>query len=111
MPSAESGAADGPALVSSPRRRRRVIKRVALGVGMTLASLFLLAAVLYSFGGKERPASQYIAAYDQLVAEGQATPVQSRFVIPIPGCRCHSDDPVAQVEHSVYRIRDCMRCH
>ncbi len=92
-------------------RWKRVVKRVALGFAATVAVLAVVAALLYSFGGMERPAPEYRTAYDQLVAQGQATPVEVRFVIPIPGCRCHSSDPVAQVEHSTYRIKDCTRCH
>jgi len=92
-------------------RWKCAVKRIVLGFAATVAVLALVAALLYSFGGMERPALEYRTAYDQLVAQGQATRVGGRFAVPIPGCRCHSSDPVAQVEHSTYRIKDCTRCH
>lgn len=107
------GDAEAAALQVGPPgpRWKRVVKRIALGFAATVAVLAVVAVLLYSFGGMERPAPKYRTAYDQLVAQGQATPVEGRFVIPIPGCRCHSSDPVAQVGHSTYRIKDCTRCH
>lgn len=102
---------DGSQVGPPGPRRKRVVKRIVLGFAATVAALALVAALLYSFGGMERPALEYRTAYDQLVAQGQATPAEGKFVIPIPGCRCHSSDPVAQVEHSTYRIKDCTRCH
>jgi hypothetical protein len=32
-------------------------------------------------------------------------------LIPIPGCRCHSDDPAVVEEHARYRLADCAECH
>jgi len=96
---------------SSGRNWRRVVKRVAIGVGITVFALVGIAALLYSFGGMERPTPEYRAAYDQMVTQGTAAPIERRFVIPIPGCRCHSGDPVQQVQHSVYRLNECVSCH
>jgi len=50
-------------------------------------------------------------AYDELVVSGQQPAIEAAFVVPIPGCVCHSDDPVAQAQHSTRHIRDCMSCH
>ena len=98
---------------ADPGRPRwvRTLKRAAIGVGLVVVTLVALAVLLYSFGGMERPAEEHRAAYDALVAQGAAVPVESRFTIPIPGCRCHSTDPVQQVQHSTYRLRECMGCH
>lgn len=102
---------DGSQVDPPGPRWKRPAKRIALGFAATVAVLAVVAALLYSFGGMERPTPEYRTAYDQLVAQGQATPAEGRFVVPIPGCRCHSSDPVAQVQHSTYRIKDCTRCH
>jgi len=96
---------------SSGPNWRRAVKRVAIGVGITTLALVGIAVLLYSFGGMERPAPEYRAAYEQMVTQGTAAAIEKRLVIPIPGCRCHSGDPVQQVQHSVYRLNECMSCH
>jgi hypothetical protein len=92
-------------------RAKRAIRRAAVGLGMLVGTLLVIAAILYFFGGMEQPAPMYRAAYSELVAQGRVAPVRSGFAIPIPGCRCHSDDPVLQMEHSAYRVKDCTGCH
>jgi hypothetical protein len=107
-------APDGPQLSLEPRRGgRRAVRRIAIGIAVTVAVLATLAALLYSFGGMARPAPEMRAAYDRLVTDGRVAALESRFVIPIPGCRCHSADPVVTMQHSGYRIRDCRAsgCH
>lgn len=32
-------------------------------------------------------------------------------LIPIPGCRCHSDDPLVVEEHLQYSLSECWDCH
>ncbi|GAB4279340.1 MAG: hypothetical protein Kow0056_12380 [Coriobacteriia bacterium] len=32
-------------------------------------------------------------------------------LIPIPGCKCHSDDPAVVEEHAQYTLSDCAKCH
>lgn len=91
-------------------------KRIVLHVGLALLALALavvtLAVVAYCFGGMERPDPAMRRAFEALVAQGKAEPVRSRgLVIPIPGCRCHSEDPVQTIQHSTYRIRECRACH
>lgn len=77
-------------------------------VGVTVAALGTL---LYFFGGMWVRTPEMIGAYDQMVLANQAPKIQERFVIPIPGCTCHSDNPVAQAQHSTRRISECMTCH
>jgi len=36
---------------------------------------------------------------------------QSPFAFQIPGCTCHSDDPVVVEEHADYRLNQCRGCH
>jgi hypothetical protein len=74
--------------------------------------LGVLAASLYLLGGSTRPTREVRTAYAALEAAGAVpAPPPDRFVVPIPGCRCHSDDPVQIVHHAEYRIRDCRGCH
>ena len=80
-----------------------------------LAALVLLAlvGVLYFFGGMSASANDPVMkdVYLQLVESGQVSPVEQRFVIPIPGCTCHSSDPYLTEQHRNRRIRECMGCH
>ena len=91
--------------------RRPWWKRVLIGLAITGAALVALAALLYNFGGMMPPSAEAKAQYESLVAAGQTTPAQKRFHIPIPGCVCHSDNPVLQVEHSRRSMNQCASCH
>ena len=98
------------------RPKRPLWVRVLRGVGITLGVLLVLLVVtgvsLYNFGGMSGSAVPgVLAQYDQMVAAGQAPAIQKRFVIPIPGCRCHSTDPVLTAQHSVRHMSDCNKCH
>lgn len=99
---------EGPA---QPTRRRRVVRRLLIGIAVTVVGLILLGVALYNFGGMWLPRRDLRAQYDQLLAAGQVPPVDNRFVIPIPGCVCHSDDPYLTMQHSERRIRECSGCH
>jgi hypothetical protein len=93
-------------------RWKRLLKRIAIGLGVTVAALAVLAALLYSFGGMSGsvyPGMQ--ARFDQLVASGRAAPIEKRFVIPIPGCQCHSTDPVLTAQHAGRHMSECGKCH
>jgi hypothetical protein len=91
---------------------RRVVKRILIGLLATVGVLIVLAVVLYEFGGMWGSADPTIQSeYDAMVVRGQAKPIQARFVIPIPGCICHSTDPVQTAKHRVYRMSECGRCH
>lgn len=93
-----------------PHWRERFL-RIALWTALVLSVLLVIASILYTYGGMERPSPEYESAYARLVSQGVISPIDERFTIPIPGCRCHSDDPVRQIRHSTYRLRECMACH
>ena len=78
---------------------------------LVLASLALVGAIIYRFGGPVAPPKSAVAEYQREVAEGIQPPLEQRFVIPIPGCVCHSDNPSSVVRHSVRRLSECSGCH
>jgi hypothetical protein len=89
-----------------------VLKWTAVGIGATLAFLVFATVMLYNFGGmwgsvypEPRPQHQ------QLVVSGQVAPLRNRLVIPIPGCQCHSTDPVLTAQHSKRHMNECGKCH
>ncbi len=103
-----------PAEQCAPKRPLWV--RVLKGVGITVVSLVLLLVVggllLYNFGGPSGSAIPgVLEAYDEAVAAGQAAPIQKRFVIPIPGCQCHSKDPTLSAQHQRRHMNECGKCH
>jgi len=95
--------------------RRPLWKRVLLGIGVAIALMVVAAVALYNFGGMGGSANDPAMKqqYEQLVASGQTTAVQERFVIPIPGCTCHSTNPRLTEEHRYYRMTECSQpgCH
>ena len=93
------------------RPRRRWLRRVLIGLGACVVALVALGALLYGYGSMWVPDPAMKAAHAELVAAGAAEPVEARFHVPIPGCVCHSDDPVQTMQHSTYRIRECSNCH
>lgn len=86
-------------------------RRILAGVGIALGALVVLAVLLYEFGGMWPPSETSRAAYAALVARGEQPPIGSRFTIPIPGCVCHTDDPVLQIQHAGRRMSECAGCH
>ncbi len=105
-----AAAADAECAPAGPRWKR-VLKRVFIGIGVTIAFLVFAAVMLYNFGGMWVRTPEMKTAFNELVASGAAEPVEYRFTIPIPGCTCHSDDPVLQAKHSVRHVNQCMKCH
>jgi len=97
-------------VVPPQKRLPRIGRRLAIGAAL-VTGLVVLAATLYFLGGMWTRTPQMRSAYDALVTSGQARPIEARFVVPIPGCVCHSDDPVLQAEHSVRRVSECSECH
>jgi hypothetical protein len=98
------------------RPRRPLWLRILRGVGIAMVSLLVIAVVsvllLYNFGGMSGSAVPgVLGQYDQMVAAGQAPAIQKRFVIPIPGCQCHSKDPVLTAQHTRRRMNECDKCH
>jgi hypothetical protein len=102
-------AVETPPVIARPKRRW--LRRVLIGVGATTATLAVAAGLLYSFGGMETPDAATRDAYATMVASGEVPAVQERFTIPIPGCRCHSTEPVLTMQHSTRRIGECSNCH
>lgn len=88
-----------------------MLKRIGIALFAVGALAALVLATAYFFGSMERPDPAMRAAFEELVAQGRAAPVARVFTVPIPGCRCHSTDPVLTMQHSVYRIRECKSCH
>lgn len=81
-------------------------------IGFTVAaSILSVVGVLYTFGGMQPPSAEMRAAWDAEVRSGRQNAIGTKFVIPIPGCVCHSDDPGLQVQHSGVWISECRRCH
>ena len=88
------------------------LKRIGITLGVVAVLLAVLGIALYNFGGMSGSAVPgVLSQYDQLVASRQAPAVQKRFVIPIPGCRCHSTDPVLTAQHASRHMNECYKCH
>lgn len=105
---------DSEATQRSPRgpRWKRALKRIAIGVAVLVTLLVVSGVVLCNFGGPSGSVYPGMGAqYEQLVTSGQAAPLHRRFVIPIPGCQCHSKDPVLTAQHSVRHMSECGKCH
>lgn len=97
--------------VQAARRPRRVFRRVLVGIGSVVGALLAVGLFLYLFGGPGGVTPEVRAAYESQVDAGAVVPVADRFVVPIPGCTCHSDDAVVVVQHAERRVRECFRCH
>lgn len=109
--SAASPVAEQCAAQRGPRWKR-ILKRVGIGIGVTVVVLVVLGVSLYEWGGMSGSVDPTMPArYAAMVAQAKAPPIQARFVIPIPGCVCHSTDPVQTAKHRVYRMSECGRCH
>ncbi len=93
-------------------RVKRVLKWVAITFFSVIGFVVFAAAMLYFFGGPSGTVyPEVLAQYDQAVAAGQAQPIQKRFVIGIPGCKCHSTDPTLTAQHMRRHMNECMKCH
>lgn len=92
-------------------RWARWLKRIAIAFGVVIVALVVLGFMLYNFGGMWLPRPELKAQYAQLVANGTQPAVQGRFTIPIPGCVCHSNDPVLTMQHTTRHINECSQCH
>jgi hypothetical protein len=86
-------------------------KRILIGVAVTLGALAVVALALYAYGGMMPPSEATRAEYAAMVARGEQPAIESRFTIPIPGCVCHTDDPVLQMQHAGRRMSECKGCH
>lgn len=88
-----------------------MLRKVLVRTGVAVLVLLLVAGALYLFGGMQPPTASARTAYAVEVTAGRQPAVEARFTIPIPGCVCHSDDPVLQVQHSERRMSECGGCH
>jgi len=88
-----------------------MLKRILVGVGVTLLLLVVVAAALYLFGGMQPPSLAVRSAYAAAVAAGRQPAVEARFTIPVPGCVCHTDDVALQMQHANRRMSECASCH
>jgi hypothetical protein len=107
MAEGSAGRSEGPARIGRPERRRRIL----VGIGIAVGVLVVIAVLLYFFGGMWPPSEAARAAYAAMIARGEQPAIESRFTIPIPGCVCHSDDPVVQMRHAGRRMSECRDCH
>ncbi|MBN2840991.1 MAG: hypothetical protein JXP37_08570 [Coriobacteriia bacterium] len=90
-----------------------VMRSIAIGFGATILTLIVIAVLLYFLGGPAGPSREVRDAYAEMEEAGtvwEPAP-EPQLVLPIPGCTCHSDDPVAIVHHAEYRLSDCVSCH
>jgi hypothetical protein len=87
------------------------MRKVLIRVGIGVALLAVAGGALYAFGGEQTPPAAVRTAYAAEVAAGRQPALPGRFVIPIPGCVCHSGDPVLQMQHSTRRMSECGSCH
>jgi hypothetical protein len=88
-----------------------MLRRILKGIGVTVGVLVVVAALLFEFGGMWPAPAASQAAYAAEVAAGRRPEIQARFTIPVPGCVCHSNDPVLQMQHSNRRMSECGGCH
>jgi hypothetical protein len=90
-------------------RLRRVLLRIAIVIGV----LVVLAVVLFEYGSMWPPSAEVQKAYADGVRAGVVPAIEQPFHIPIPGCVCHSTDPVVQMQHAALHISECSRsgCH
>ena len=108
------GPAETDALECKPRKPLwwRVLRATAITVGSLIALLIVVGLLLWNFGGMSGSVHpELLTQYDQMVASGQAPAIQSRFVIGIPGCQCHSTDPVLTAQHTRRHMNECGKCH
>jgi hypothetical protein len=90
----------------------RILKGTAITVSTLAVVLIVAGVLLWNFGGMSGSVHpELLAQYDHMVASGQAPPIQKRFVIGIPGCQCHSTDPVLTAQHTRRHMNECGACH
>jgi hypothetical protein len=87
------------------------MKQFLIGFGYVLLGIFFFGSMAFAFGSMWVPSAENRAAYEQLRVAGQAPEYDRQFHIPIPGCVCHSDNPVTVMQHSNRRINQCNGCH
>lgn len=89
-----------------PWVRKLVIAGAILGV-----FVLILGLTVYNFGTMMPPSAEAEASYAKLQANGVMPELEKRFGVSIPGCVCHSDNPVITMQHSNRRLSECKQCH
>jgi hypothetical protein len=90
----------------------RILKGTAITVGSLIVILVVGGLLAWNFGGMSGTVyPELLTQYDQMVAAGQAPAIQKRFVIGIPGCKCHSTDPALTAQHTRRHMNECGKCH
>lgn len=87
------------------------LKKALPWICLAVALVAFAGALVYKFGGPVAPPKSAVAEYQREVAEGIQPPLEKRFVLSIPGCVCHSDNPSSVVRHSIRRLSECSGCH
>ncbi|MHB1016555.1 MAG: hypothetical protein ACYC2X_01505 [Coriobacteriia bacterium] len=100
------------------------LKRIGIGTGVAVLVLAAVVVAMFAFGKPMTPqAPPQAAASVEVVTpqadEAPAVPAQEipsaqdsdPLAVQIPGCVCHSDDPVVVGEHASYRMSECFDCH
>jgi hypothetical protein len=106
--------ADTDALECKPSKPLwwRILKWASITAACVIVALVAAGLLLWNFGGMSGSVHpELLAQYDQMVANGQTPAIQKRFVIGIPGCQCHSTDPVLTAQHTRRRMNECGSCH
>jgi len=103
-----------PELAPEPAKKRVPWwGKILIGIGVAVLTVVIAGLLLYNFGGMSGSEfdPEIGEQYQQLVDSGQVAPVEQRFVIGIPGCTCHSEDPYLTEQHRNRRMRECGGCH
>lgn len=101
--------------------------RILIVVLVFISVLALGVIVVFAFGTPQAAETSVVAqasvpvppmgeaalAGESQVTTGEVPPPDpgSPLAIEIPGCVCHSDDPVIVQEHASYRMNQCFGCH
>lgn len=94
-------------------KKAGIIALVAVGLVLGVA------AFAFAFGTPQTPVApqagvptaQAPSASASAPATSDPAGEKAPFAVQIPGCKCHSDDPVVVEEHSRYRMNECRSCH
>lgn len=93
--------------------RRRIAWAMAVVAVIAVAALvFLYVVGTPSVQAEPSPVVQNTEEAEAPSSQQAPEPdPSSPLAIQIPGCVCHSDDPVLVKEHESYRMNQCAGCH
>ncbi|MHB1136744.1 MAG: hypothetical protein ACYCXR_04265 [Coriobacteriia bacterium] len=109
------------------------LKRIGIGAGVAVLVVAALVVAMFAFGKPTTPQAppQTAASVEVVTPQADEPPVvpgqesasaapdveaapeqgSDPLAVEIPGCVCHSDDPVVVEAHASYRMSDCFDCH